>query len=146
MKRLAWRLLFERAEHWIVRLIRSGLASVPAAVGDYSLLVFLVEVFGVPAVRASIFSFIFGMSINYLFMTFWVFPGDEHGRRDLQFVFFAITAGTGLLVHTGVMYLLIVYVELFYVLAKALSLFAAFLWNFLWRWVTHNQLKRIPRQ
>jgi hypothetical protein len=66
MRHLAWRLLFERAEHWILQLVRSGMASVSAAVGDYGLLILLVEVFAVRAVRASVFGFLFGLFISYL--------------------------------------------------------------------------------
>jgi putative flippase GtrA len=146
MKHLAWRLLFERAEHWILQLIRSGMASISAAVGDYALLILLVEVFDVPAVRASIFGFCLGLFISYLFTALWIFPGADHGHHRLQLFFFVLTAGTGLLLHTGLMILFVEEVGLYYVLAKVFSMLAAFLWNFLFRKITHTQLKQLSRE
>jgi putative flippase GtrA len=145
MKHLAWRLFFERAEHWFLQLARSGMASVSAAVCDYALLILLVELFEVPAVRASVFGFLLGLSISYLFTALWIFPGHEHGRHSLQLLFFLLAAGSGLAVHTGLMVLLIERLELYYVLAKALTLVAVFGWNFILRRITHVQLKQISR-
>jgi putative flippase GtrA len=143
MKHLAWRLLFERAEHWILQLARSGVASMSAAAGDYALLIILVELAGMPAVRASIFGFLLGLLISYLFTALWIFPGHEHGLHGLQLLFFLLAAGTGLLLHTGLMILFVEELELYYVLAKALSLLATFGWNFLFRRITHTQLKQM---
>lgn len=145
MKHLAWRLLFERAEHWILQLIRSGMASMSAAAGDYALLILLVEAFDIRAVQASVFGFLLGLLISYLFTALWIFPGADHGRHRLQLLFFLLTAGTALLIHTGLMILLVEELGVYYVLAKAMSLLAAFLWNFMFRRITHTQLKQIGR-
>jgi putative flippase GtrA len=142
MKHLAWRLLFERAEHWLLQLIRSGMASISAAAGDYAVLILLVEVFDVPAVRASVASFSVGLFISYLFTALWIFPGAEHGHHRLQLLFFVLTAGTALLLHTGLMILFVEKLGMYYVLAKAISMLAAFLWNFFFRRITHMQLKQ----
>jgi putative flippase GtrA len=146
MKHLAWRLLFERAEHWILQLIRSGMASVSAAVGDYGLLILLVEVFAVRAVRASVFGFLFGLFISYLFTTLWIFPGSDHGHHRLQLFFFVLTAGTALVLHTGLMVLFVEELDLYYVFAKALSMLAAFMWNFSFRKLAHIYLTEKSRQ
>ena len=145
MKRLAWRLLFERAEHWFLQLARSGVASISAAAGDYSLLIVLVEIFDVPAVRASVFGFLLGLFMSYLFTALWIFPGAEHGLHGLQLLFFLLAAGTGLAIHTGLMVLFVEEIGIYYVLSKAFSLVAAFSWNFLVRRMTHLQLKQISR-
>jgi putative flippase GtrA len=145
MKHLAWRLLFERAENWILQLVRSGMASISAAAGDYALLILLVEIFDVRAVTASVFGFLLGLFISYLFTALWIFPGTEHGRHRLQLLFFLLTAGSALLIHTGLMIVFVEELDLYYVLAKAISLLAAFLWNFLFRRITHTQLKQISR-
>ena len=141
MKHFAWRLFFSRAEHWIFQFLRAGMASISAAVGDYGLLILLVEVFAMAAVKASVFGFILGLTISYLFTALWIFPAREHGRHKLQLLFFLITAGTGLLLHTGLMVLLVEELGVYYVIAKALSLTGAFLWNFIFRRITHIQLK-----
>lgn len=119
------------------------MASISAAVGDYGLLILLVEVADVPAVRASIFGFIFGLFIGYVLNNLWIFPGADHGYHRLQLLFFLIAAGTGLLLHTGLMILFVEELDLYYVLAKVISMLAAFLWNFALRKITHSQLKQI---
>ncbi|MFP4373331.1 MAG: GtrA family protein [Spirochaetaceae bacterium] len=146
MKHLAWRLLFERAEHWILQLIRSGMASISAAVGDYGLLILLVESFGMRAVRASVFAFLFGLCINYLFTALWVFPGSDHGHHRLQLFYFILTAGTALVLHTALMVLFVEQLGMYYVPAKALSMVAAFLWNFSFRKITHIHLTEKSRR
>jgi putative flippase GtrA len=98
-------LFVDRADHWIVQLVRAVAVSLIAAVGDYALLVSAVELLNTPVVWTSVAGVVFGHIITYILHTLWIFSGHDHGYHKTQFVLFVGIGASGLLVHSGLMHL-----------------------------------------
>jgi putative flippase GtrA len=134
------RLLFDRPDHWFIELFRSVIVSLSAAVGDYTLLIVLVELAQAPVVITSMAGVVFGHLISYLLHTLWIFPGHDHGYHKTQMVLFIAVGASGLLLHSGLMYLFTRHTSLHYILAKTASVFTMFVWGFVLRRTSHRLL------
>lgn len=135
------RLFVDRADHWVVQLIRASAASLGAALGDYALLVVAVEVWNTPVVWTSAAGVVFGHVISFILHTLWIFPGADHGYHKTQMVLFVAIGASGLLLHSGLMYMFERFSPLHYLIAKTVSVLVMFLWGFLLRRTSHRRLK-----
>jgi putative flippase GtrA len=136
------RLLIDRPDHWFIELFRAALVSLSAAVGDYALLITLVELADTPVVATSAAGVVFGHVISYLLHTWWIFPGGDHGYHKTQMVLFIAVGASGLLLHSGLMYLFSRFTVVHYVIAKTISVLTMFLWGFVLRRTSHRVLTK----
>lgn len=134
------RLLIDRPDHWFIELFRAVIVSLSAAVGDYTLLITLVEFANAPVVATSAAGVVFGHVISYLLHTLWIFPGRDHGYHKTQMVLFFAVGASGLLLHSGLMYLFSRYTSMYYLLAKTISVLTMFVWGFVLRRTSHRLL------
>ena len=138
------RMIVHRPTHWFIELFRSVAASLIAAVGDYSLLIVLVEITGMRALEASVVGIILGHIITYVINTLWIFPGGDHGYHKTQFTLFIAAGASGMVIHTVLMFVFSERLGVYYVLAKTISVTTMFLWGFLMRrliylYLTHRR-------
>lgn len=108
----------------VIRYIISGAT---AALANFSLLYFLVQVLGVWYLLASVLSFCFGLVVSYLMQKFFTFR--DHSTKGLvgQFSVFFIYNLIMLGVNTLLMYLAVDVLGLWYLLAQvSITILTAF--------------------
>lgn len=100
-----------------------------ATLADLGVLYWLTEKFGLWYFYSALISFIVGMIVNYSLNK--VFNFKNRSRKIWQqFGLFIIVAIVGLALNQLIMYVVVEYLELWYVLAKLVSIFFVFFWSF----------------
>ncbi|MFP4510676.1 MAG: DUF1893 domain-containing protein [Spirochaetaceae bacterium] len=126
-------------------VLRSVFIAWCAAIGDYAVLIALVELAGVQPLGAATAAVVFGLTISLLGHTFWIFPGSDHGYHTTQTVLFVAIAVAGLMIHTGAMYVLSSAAVLHYLIDKTIAVTVMFTWGFLMRRIVHRILRKFRR-
>lgn len=138
----ASRFFLGRREEMHYEALRSIFLAACAAVGDYSVLIILVELAGMRPLEAATVGVVVGLTISLLGHTLWIFPGTDHGYHTTQSLLFLAIAGAGLVIHTGVMYALSSAALLHYLVNKTIAVTVMFTWGFLMRRVVHRLLRK----
>lgn len=110
-----------------------GLASVFGLATDMGLLALLVSRFDVQYLLAATISFICGGAVVYVLSVRFVFRFRRIEQRALEFSYFSVLGGAGLLVNAAVMYLAVSTGHLHFMVGKLIAAGATFCTNFLLR-------------
>ncbi len=100
---------------------------------DFALLVFGVEVLGLPVLTANAISFLVGMLVVYVGSVIWVFAARKLENRIAELLIFIGIGVVGLLVNQGALWLGVSLLSLPYVIAKVGAAGASFVSNFIMR-------------
>ena len=116
----------------IVRdIFKYGFVSVFALAVDVGLLYVLVEFAGMLHIAAATVAFTGGLVVNYSLARLFVFKNSKHPLRQ-EFIWYATIGVIGLVLNDLIIYLL-VWMQLWYLYAKAISVAVVFFFNFFGR-------------
>lgn len=87
------------------------------------------------AVLANSLSFVFGLIVNYILSTFWIFKSSKTSNKFLEFLGFAAIGVVGLLMTMLITWLFKIWLSTalpsaYQILGKIVSTAVSFLWNF----------------
>ena len=118
------------------------MAAAISAVVDYGILIPLVELAGMRPVTASALGVVAGQLTSYVIHTLWIFPSRDHGYHKTQLLAFLSIGAMSVAVHTFAMIVLTQIADLYYLLAKVISVLLMFSFGFLLRRYSHRRLDR----
>ena len=98
---------------------------------DYSVLFLLTSFVGLNYLISSGISFIFGVSVMYLFSISWIFSKRSITKQKLEIIIFFITSIVGLVGNIFLMWVCTDLLSVFYLLSKIIVTFIIFIWNYL---------------
>ncbi len=97
---------------------------------DLASLFIFVEYFSIPVILGSILSFLLAVTNNFIFNKIWTFQNRSKNYRKLHIKFLIVSiVGLGLTVAS--MYVMVHFIALWYMFAKALTSLIVLTWNFL---------------
>lgn len=112
-------------------MVKYGLVSAFALAVDAGLLYVLVEYYGVHYLLAATIAFCFGLAVNYALGKIFVFKHSKMPPSQ-EFVLYASVGAIGLGLNDLIIYVL-VWLNLWYLYAKAVSVAVVFFFNFFGR-------------
>ncbi len=119
-----------KANNTLVQLFRYVWVGGFAFVIDYGSLYILKEYIGINYLLSAAVAFIFGLAVNYLLSTFWVFPDSRLNNKMAEFAVFASIGLVGLLLNEIIMFLCCEVLNIHYLISKLCSTGIVFFWNF----------------
>ena len=119
-----------KANSMKIQLFRYLLVGGVAFVVDYGCLFILTDKFAVDYLVSAAIAFLFGLIVNYLLSTLWVFLDSRLNNKLAEFAVFATIGLVGLLLNEVVIYLFCEIVGLHYMISKLCSTIIVFFWNF----------------
>jgi len=95
----------------------------------FLVLYFFTEVIKLHYLISNVLAFLVGLPVNYFLCKKFIFS-DGIKNKKLEFIFYGVFSGLGLLIDSGVLYLLTDLANVYYLISKIFSSFVVFLWNF----------------
>ena len=118
----------------INQILKFGVVGGIAFVIDYGLMVFLTEVFKVPALISAAISFTVSVIFNYIASVKWVFEVDEEkNSKQKQFIVFVVLSVIGLIINELIMWIMDSKFGIHYMISKLVATFVVMVWNFITR-------------
>lgn len=114
----------------LVQLFRYGFVGGVAFVADYGTLYLATEFVGLHHLLSAAIAFVFGLTVNYLLSTSWVFSEHKTGNRWVEFMVFAFIGVVGLGLNELIIYIGTDLLSFHYMLSKVVSTMLVFFWNF----------------
>jgi putative flippase GtrA len=97
---------------------------------DFALLYILTHFFNIHYVLSSIISFMSGTILNYYLCTLWIFKVRAVENRKLELLYYFLITGVGLIINTSLIYSFTEFLNLHFMLSKAMATFVTYWWNF----------------
>ena len=79
-----------------IQFFRSLFVGGIATIADMTVMILIRELFKVPEGVAAVFGFIFGLAVNYIISTYWVFAKAKVKNRAADFIAFGVIGIIGL--------------------------------------------------
>lgn len=97
---------------------------------DFALLYLLTHYGKMPAVPASIISFMSGTVLNYYLCTIWIFKVRTVVNRNLEIMYYVVITGVGLGINSLIIWLLTSSFGYDVMVSKLAATFVTYWWNF----------------
>lgn len=118
----------------INQILKFGVVGGIAFVIDYGLMVFLTEVFKVPALISAAISFTVSVIFNYIASVKWVFDVDkEKNSKTKELIVFIILSVIGLGINELIMWIMDKEFGIYYMISKIVATAAVMCYNFITR-------------
>ena len=118
----------------INQILKFGVVGGIAFVIDYGLMVFLTEVFKVPALISATISFTVSVIFNYIASVKWVFDVDkEKNSKAKELIVFIILSVIGLGINELIMWIMDKEFGIYYMISKIVATAAVMCYNFITR-------------
>ncbi len=117
----------------LAQFMRFGLVGTVAFVIDYSLMIFLTEVFSIDYLISTTVSFVASVIFNYFASMRFVFTHKEGLSRRREFIVFVILSIIGLIINDVFMWMMVEYHYIDYRLSKIVVALIVSVWNFVTR-------------
>ncbi|NOY23542.1 MAG: GtrA family protein [Acidobacteria bacterium] len=130
MNSLISTVLKKKTDSMAIQLFRYGIVGGIAYVVDFGLLFALTEYAGIPYLLSAAFSFLAGLTTNYLFSIFWVFKTRSIENRMAEFSVFAFIGLAGLGFNELFLWAFTSLMGWHYLVSKLAATPLVFLWNF----------------
>lgn len=121
--------IYRNSELWR-QVLRFGIVGSISAVSEFSLLVLLVEQFGIQYMQANFIAFCLIVVANYIASRWWIF-GAGSFSKGIEFISFLAVVLIGLGINQVSMYFWVESLSVDYRLAKLLAIGLVVVWNFL---------------
>ena len=133
MKQLWNRYFVEQTDNTFIQFFRYLFVGGLAAIVDLAASSIAVRVFGIYEVYAIVISFMFGLSVNYILSSLWIFRHRKIKKQSYDFIAFAIIGIIGLLLKAGIVWFLTEVQPLMIEFSNFIAIVIVFVWNFLAR-------------
>ena len=100
-----------------------------AFIVDFSIFLLATRVFGVYYIYGNIIAFVIAAGVNYSINRMWTFKSASE-RIVGQFISFCIIGSVGLIMNTGILYLIVEYAQAYDVVAKITANAIVLIWNY----------------
>lgn len=117
----------------LVQLFRYTWVGGLAFIVDYFSLYLLTEFAEVYYLLSAGIAFVFGLTVNYVLSTLWVFSNSRLSNKLSEFAVFTIIGIIGLGLNEVIMYICCKSFNIHYLISKLFSTVVVFLWNFFGR-------------
>ena len=117
----------------IAQFMKFGIVGVIAIVIVYGVMIFLTEVFGVPYLISTTFSFVVSVIFNYFASMRFGFERNDDMSRRREFIIFIVLSVCGLGINDLLMWLMVDSLYIDYRLSKSVVTVAVALLNFVTR-------------
>lgn len=118
----------------INQILKFGVVGGIAFVIDYGLMVFLTEVFKVPALISAAISFTVSVIFNYIASVKWVFDVDkEKNSKTKELIVFIILSVIGLGINELIMWIMDKEFGIYYMISKIVATAFVMCYNFITR-------------
>ena len=117
----------------IKQIMRFGVVGVISFLIDYGILYVLTEKANIYYLLSAGISFTVSVVINYLLSMSWVFKSNKKRGKKEEFIIFIVLSLGGLLLNQVMMYVLVDYMNVYYLLAKIVSTANVMIYNFISR-------------
>lgn len=124
-------ILKNEANNFIVQFFRYFISGGTAFLVDYSILIFLKELFNVHYLIAATISFIIALFVNYAICKIWVFSIYKKNNKIFEILIFFLTSLFGLVINDVTLWFFKELINFDYRIAKLFATAIAFIWNFL---------------
>ena len=116
----------------INQILKFGVVGGIAFVIDYGLMVFLTEVFKVPALISAAISFTVSVIFNYIASVKWVFDVDkEKNSKTKELIVFIILSVIGLGINELIMWIMDKEFGIYYMISKIVATVVVMCYNFI---------------
>lgn len=116
---------------FFIQFFRYFIAGGTAFIVDFSILIFLKEVFLIHYLIAATISFLIALFVNYAICKIWVFNLYKNNNRYFEFSIFFLTSLLGLIINDVSLWFFKEITLFDYRIAKIFATGIAFVWNFL---------------
>lgn len=120
----------EKTDNTFIQLIRYTFVGGLAFIIDFGTLFILTEYLNIHYLISAGIAFIFGLTINYLISTKWVFSKRAYKNRNLEFLLFAFIGLAGLGLNELFMWFFTDLLLIYYLVSKIITTLIVYLWNF----------------
>lgn len=103
------------------RLLRYLAAGTTAAIVDFGLLYLFTEKVGLHYLTSAILAFIVAFIVSFLLQKFWTFQDDSVDRVHAQAAFYLVIALLNLLLNTGLLYVFVDILHLWYMTGQFIT-------------------------
>jgi putative flippase GtrA len=131
-KRMLGKLTLPITDLLKLQFIRYIIVGVSSAILELSLLVLLVELFGVPYLRGNILAFFLVQIINYILSRRWVFQTNGSKKR-IEFPVFMFFVVCGFVINQSMLWFFADELEINYEVSKVIAIIFVVIWNFVTR-------------
>jgi len=97
------------------------ISGIVAATTNFGVLFILTEIFSLWYISSSILSFVASLFVSFLLQKFWTFRNHALDKVHHQAFFYILTVTLSLGVNTGVIFVLVEYLELWYMLSAVIA-------------------------
>ncbi len=135
-------LFIEKTDNTFIQFFRSLFVGGIATLVDMGVLALLVECFDFNTIIAATVAFIFGLIVNFMLSSFWVFKSSSVNNKTTEFTVFAVIGVIGLGLNAAIIYFFDSYVsqaalfgslipkDKYYLIGKIAATLIVFIWNF----------------
>ncbi|WP_316744881.1 GtrA family protein [Pedobacter antarcticus] len=129
LEKFSLKSLFNLIPPRLMALIRFGITGVSGLFIDFALTWFFKDELGINKFAANGIGFSAAVISNFLINRNWTFKGTR-AKAAPQFTAFLMVSVIGLLLNSGIIYLLDNILHVNFYLSKAIAIFLVFFWNF----------------
>lgn len=130
MNKFLTKVFISPTQSTFLQLFRYGFVGGIAFIVDYGTLYICTEFVGIHHLVSAAMAFIFGLIVNYLLSTTWVFASRTQKSKWVEFVIFTIIGIIGLGLNEIIIYIGTDVFGIHYMLSKLISTATVFFWNF----------------
>lgn len=112
------------------QFVKFSLVGASNTVVDFGTYLFLTRVVAVHFLVANVFAFLLAASWSFVWNRRWTFRSSDP-RVHHQYVRFLVVSTVGLLLTTGILYILVEHASMADIFAKVIAVSAVLVWNFL---------------
>ena len=122
-----------RIKNLIMQILKFGVVGGIAFVIDYSILIFLTEVFEINYLISSAIAFACSVIFNYILSIKWVFLANHNHKKSTELIVFIVLSVIGLGINELIMYIAVDLLSIHYMLAKIGATIIVMIYNFITR-------------
>lgn len=116
-----------------MQLMKFGIVGAICFAVDWGLLVFLTECVGLHYLLSGVFSFSVSVIANYTLSRRFVFLMGNRGDTQKEFLAFVVLSVIGLIINEAVLFLLVEWIQFYYMFSKIVAAAIVMVYNFVTR-------------
>ena len=117
----------------VKQIVKFGMVGISALAIDYSIMIFLIEVFHIDYLISNGISFVASVIFNYIMSVKWVFDVEKNREKKQEILVFVVLSTIGLGINQLLMWLTVEKLRIFYMISKIGATIVVMVYNFVTR-------------